>query len=291
MKTETKENEKPGHCDLHCHSIFSDGTDTPEELVTTAAQNGLSALALTDHDTVDGLNRFLAAGAESSVELIPGVELSAEFGSVTLHLLGYLFDPQNTALRQTLEWVQEGRETRNSLMLQKLNELGYNLTLEQLRMHAETDLIGRPHFAAALLEQGHFSDAKKIYGQLLGKGKAAYFDRRRLTPEQCIHAIRTAGGVAVLAHPMQTRLSMSKLRRLIRQLKNAGLGGLEVWHPSHRPHEINALLRTCNEFELTATGGSDYHGTNTPDLQLGRGFGTLNVPDNVPEKLLNQIHC
>jgi 3',5'-nucleoside bisphosphate phosphatase len=274
--------------DLHCHSVYSDGTDTPEELIAAAELGGLSALALTDHDTVDGLERFLAAGAKSSVEPIPGVELSAEFGTVTLHLLGYLFNPQNTALRQTLEWVREGREVRNSRMLEKLNALGYSLTPQQIRKHAATDLIGRPHFASALLEQGHFSDAKKIYNQLLGKGKAAYVDRRRLTPEQCIEAIRTAGGVAVLAHPMQTRLSMSKLRRLIRRLRDAGLGGLEVWHPSHRPHEINALLRACDEFDLTATGGSDFHGANTPNLQLGRGFGTLCDPDNVPGKLLRR---
>lgn len=272
--------------DLHCHSVFSDGSNTPEELVALAEQGGLSALALTDHDTTDGLDRFMAAGAQSSVETLSGIELSAEYGEKTLHILGYGFDPSDAALQKALLWVREGRSERNFQILEKLNALGYNLTYEDIRKHSADDLIGRPHFAAALIEKGHFKHRNKIFQQLLGKNCAAYVDRRRLTPAQCLELIRGAGGVPVIAHPGQMKLTRNKLRRLIKKLIDQGLGGLEVWHPSHPDYQVQAFERMCEEFGLIATGGSDFHGTLTPDLSLGRGFGNLYVSDEVLVNLL-----
>lgn len=271
--------------DLHSHSIFSDGSSTPEELVELAEQGGLAALALTDHDTTDGLPRFLAAGDNSSVETVAGIELSAEFGAVTFHILGYFFDPANEALQTALKWVREGRTERNVQILEKLNRLGYNLTHDDIRKHAGDDLVGRPHFAAALIEKGHFKHKDKIFQQLLGKGKAAYVDRQRLTPETCVELICKAGGVAVIAHPGQMKLTARSLRRLVKQLKNHGLGGIEVWHPIHKPYQMASYLRICEDFDLVATGGSDFHGKLTPDLTLGRGFGDLCVPDAALEML------
>jgi predicted metal-dependent phosphoesterase TrpH len=271
--------------DLHSHSIFSDGTNTPEELVALAEQGGLTALALTDHDTTDGLLRFMAAGANSPVQTVSGIELSAEFGEVTLHILGYLFDPAHEALQTALEWVRAGRTERNVQILEKLNRLGYNLTHDDIRKHSSDDLICRPHFAAALIEKGHFKHKDKIFQQLLGKGKAAYVDRRRLSPEACVELIRKAGGVAAIAHPGQMKLTPRSLRRLVKKLKENGLGGLEVWHPTHKEYQTASFLRICEEFDLTATGGSDFHGANTPDLSLGCGFGDLCVPDDVLGKL------
>ena len=271
--------------DLHSHSIFSDGSSTPEELVELAEQGGLAALALTDHDTTDGLPRFLAAGDNSSVETVAGIELSAEFGAVTFHILGYFFDPANEALQTALKWVREGRTERNVQILEKLNRLGYNLTHDDIRKHAGDDLVGRPHFAAALIEKGHFKHKDKIFQQLLGKGKAAYVDRQRLTPETCVELICKAGGVAVIAHPGQMKLTARSLRRLVKQLKNHGLGGIEVWHPIHKPYQMASYLRICEDFNLVATGGSDFHGKLTPDLSLGRGFGDLCVPDAALEML------
>lgn len=266
--------------DLHCHSIFSDGSNTPEELVALADQGGVSALALTDHDTTSGLERFMAAGEESLVETVPGIELSAEFRGATLHILGYFFDFQCSEFQQALEWVREGREERNFQILEKLKALGYQLTMDDVRKHAGDELVGRPHFAAALLEAGHFKHPNKIYRQLLGKGKAAYAERRRLSPEQCVQLIRKAGGIAVIAHPGQMKLTGTKLRKLIRQLKEHGLGGLEVLHPSHHPHQVLAFERICADFDLAPTGGTDFHGALTPDLKLGSGFGDLMVPDD-----------
>jgi predicted metal-dependent phosphoesterase TrpH len=267
--------------DLHCHSVFSDGTNTPEELLLLAERGGLSALALTDHDTTAGLDRFMAAGEKSAVETVAGIELSAEFGTVTLHILGYFFDPSACALQEALAWVRAGRTERNIQMLKKLNALGYGLSMEDVKKHAGDELVGRPHFAAALMELGHFKHTNKIYQQLLGKGKAAYVDRRRLTPERCVDLIRAAGGVAVIAHPGQMKLTNNKLRRLIRQLLPHGLGGLEVLHSSHQPHQVLSFERICAEFDLALSGGSDFHGARTPDLRIGAGFGTLQVPDSV----------
>jgi hypothetical protein len=271
--------------DLHCHSIFSDGTSTPEELLRLAEQCGITALALTDHDTTDGLPRFMAAGKSSEVHAVPGIELSAEYGDTTFHMLGYFFDPACEALQSALHWVREGRVERNTQILEKLNRLGYELTHDDVRKHAGDALIARPHFAAALIEKGHFSHKDKIFQQLLGKGKAAYVDRRRLTPEACIELIRKAGGVSVIAHPGQMKLTSRGLRRLVKQLKTHGLGGIEVWHPIHKPHQSASFLRICEDFDLVATGGSDFHGALTPDLSLGRGFGDLDVPEHAVELL------
>ena len=275
--------------DLHVHSVFSDGTNTPEELVKLAEQGGLTALALTDHDTTDGLARFAAAGANSSVRTVPGIELSAEFGDVTFHILGYFFDPANAELQAALQWVREGRTERNVRILEKLNRLGYDLTHDDVRKHAGDELVGRPHFAAALMEKGHFKHKDKIFQQLLGKGKAAYVERRRLTPEDCIKTICNAGGVAVIAHPAQMKLTTRALRRLVKKLKEHGLGGIEVWHPTHKPHQSAAYLRICEDFDLAATGGSDFHGALTPDLSVGRGFGDLDVSDHILENLRNRL--
>ena len=275
--------------DLHCHSIFSDGTCSPEELVALAEQGGLTALALTDHDTTAGLDRFMTAGETSSVETIPAIELSAEFGRIPLHILGYFLDTENPALQEALTWVREGRAQRNFQMLEKLNTLGYDLTMDEIRKHAGDELVGRPHFAAVLMERGHFKHPNKIYQQLLGKDKAAYVNRRRLSPERCVELICGAGGVAAIAHPGQMKLTSNKLRRLIRQLLPHGLGGLEVLHPSHKEHQVLAFERICVELGLAVTGGTDFHGALTPDLRLGTGFGTLHVSDPLLDKL--RAHC
>ena len=271
--------------DLHCHSVFSDGSNTPEELVVLAEQGGLTALALTDHDTTAGVERFMAAGENSPVETIAGVELSAEFGETTLHILGYCFDFQCLELQQGLAWVREGREERNFQILEKLNALGYALSMQDVKKHAGDELVGRPHFTAALMEAGHFNHPNKVYKQLLGKGKAAYVNRRRLSPERCVELIAGAGGVAAIAHPGQMKLTHSKIRKLVRELKAHGLGGLEVLHSSHKPHQILAYERICAEFDLLPTGGSDFHGTLTPQLRLGTGFGNLNIPDALIDAL------
>ncbi len=284
--------------DLHTHSLFSDGSNTPEELVTLAEEANLTTLALTDHDTIDGLARFLKAGENSSVRTVNGVELSAEYDGKTLHILGYDFDPSNQAFQDALAWIRAGRAERNIQILKKLNALGYDLTYEEIRKYSGNGLIGRPHFAMALIDRGHFKPKaiarhnnkneaqekllqvnwkkiakNKIFNQLLGKNCAAYVDRRRLIPEQCIELIHEAGGISVIAHPGQIKLTRNKLRQLVKKLKGMGLDGLEVYYPAHSSHQIQILERLCKEFDFVATGGSDFHGTFTSDPLIGTDIG------------------
>ena len=188
--------------DLHVHSTFSDGSFTPEELIGEAARIGLSAIALTDHDTTDGVPRFTAAAVSTSIRAIAGVEISADVKSGTMHMLGYMIDPDNQTLIERLKWLREGREVRNAEILEKLNKLGFGLTWEEVAAFAGEDVVGRPHFAQALLARDLVKDKNEAFDKYLGKGKPAYADRRRMTPENSIQLIREAGGVPVLAHPV-----------------------------------------------------------------------------------------
>ncbi|MFA5688951.1 MAG: PHP domain-containing protein [Kiritimatiellales bacterium] len=267
--------------DLHLHSIFSDGTNTPEELIELASAAGLYAAALTDHDTTAGQKRFAAAAQRVSIKTVTGIELSADFGAVPLHILGYDFELQNAELQTALEFICIARAERNEQILSNLNRLGYELTMSDMQKLAGDKMIGRPHFAAALVNAGHFKTIKKVFMQLLGKGRAAYAERQRFPPEQCIELIRNAGGFPVIAHPGQMDISSGALRRLIERLLPHGLAGLEVWHASHKESQSAAFLQLSKKYNLIATGGSDFHGKHTPYIKIGTGYGTLSVPDEI----------
>jgi len=271
--------------DLHVHSVYSDGTDTPEELIRLAAERGLSAMALTDHDTVGGIVPLLAAAASSPVEAVPGIELSAECSHGTMHILGYFIDHTCSALLEKIERVQSGRVDRNMEILKKLNKLGYVLMWSDVEKQAGCDVIGRPHFAEALVARGHVKTRKAAFDLLLAKGRPAYADRYRYTASECIELIRRAGGVSVLAHPATIYLPDDELRELVKGMKEQGLGGIEVYYAEHKPENISKFRGWAEEFGLICTGGTDYHGDNSPDLKLGTGFGQLRVPDETLDQL------
>ncbi len=271
--------------DLHTHSIYSDGTHTPTELVAMAGERGLRALALTDHDTVAGIGELLAAGQGAAVETVPGIELSAECGQGTMHILGYYIDPASPALTAMLAKIREGRATRNVEILKKLNRLGYVLRWSDLEKHTGKDVVGRPHFAEVLVERGYVKSRKSAFDLLLAKGRPAYAERYHCSAGECIGFIREAGGVAVLAHPATIHLSDTKLRALVGELAGQGLGGIEAYYAEHRPENRKKFIGWAEELGLLCTGGSDFHGKNSPDLKLGTGFGQLRVPDEVLEQL------
>lgn len=271
--------------DLHTHSTFSDGSLTPEQLVAEAERVGLTAIALTDHDTTAGLSRFLAAAERSRVRGVSGVEISAEFHPGTLHMLGYFVDPAYAPLEESLRWIREGRELRNAQILEKLQKLGMNITWEEVKSYAGEDIVGRPHFAQALQARGYVKSKDEAFERFLGKGKAAYVDRRRFAPADCIRLIREAGGVAVLAHPFTLGLNPEETRALIRNLRDAGLEGMEVYYSEHTTDMVKMYETMAGELGLVVTGGSDFHGALAPDILLGRGFGNLAVPDSVLERL------
>jgi len=271
--------------DLHTHSIYSDGTNSPAELVAMAEERGLRALALTDHDTVAGIAELLAAGEDSTVETIPGIELSAECGSGTMHILGYFIDPSSPVLAEMLTKVRAGRTARNIEILKKLNRLGYVLRWSDLEKHTGKDVVGRPHFAEVLVERGYVKSKKTAFDLLLAKGRPAYAERYHCTADECVGYIRAAGGIAVLAHPATIHLSDPKLRALVGELKEQGLGGIEAYYAEHRPENRKKFIGWAEELGLLCTGGSDFHGENSPDLKLGTGFGQLHVPDEALERL------
>jgi predicted metal-dependent phosphoesterase TrpH len=267
--------------DLHVHSVFSDGTNTPEELVAMAVERGLTAMALTDHDTVGGVEPLLRAAERVSLEVVPGIELSAECERGTMHILGYYIDHQCKKMLEKIEKVRAGREERNKEILKKLNKLGYVLMWSDVEKRAGCDVVGRPHFADALMERGHVKSRKAAFDMLLGKGRPAYVERYRYTARECIELIHGAGGVSVLAHPATLYLPDDQLRGLLAGLKKCGLGGIEAYYAEHKPENIEKFSGWARELGLICTGGTDYHGANTPDLKLGSGFGQLRVDDDV----------
>ena len=271
--------------DLHCHSTFSDGSLAPEQLIAEAAKIGLAALALTDHDTVAGLPRFLAAAAGTAVRAVPGVELSVDCSSGVMHMLGYWMDTANPELIRQMEWIRNGREMRNQGMLEKLNALGFAMTRDEVQALAGEDVVGRPHFGQVMIQKGYAKDKNEVFDKWLGDGKPAYVDRPRLTAAAAVAVIRQAGGVAVLAHPFTLRVSRDALASLFFELAAAGLAGVECYYSEHSAELTKEFLAMARQANLVPTGGSDFHGEVSPGIRLGVGFGGLNVPDDVLAQL------
>jgi len=271
--------------DLHVHSTFSDGSLTPEELVDRAREIGLTAIALTDHDSVDGVPRFLAACGGGPPEGIPGVEISAQVARGTLHILGYFIDPGDAKLARMLNRIRDGRGERNREIVARLNALGLTVKWEEVRAFAGEEVVGRPHFAQALLARGYVRSKDEAFEKYLAKGRPAYADRFRLPPAECIALIADAGGVPVLSHPFTMELGPKQLRAFTSSLKDAGLQGVEVYYSEHSASQQAEYLRLAAELDLVATGGSDFHGEANPAVKLGRGFGSLQVPEEAIEEL------
>ncbi len=273
--------------DLHVHSSCSDGTLSPEEVAAEAAALGLEAVALTDHDTTAGVPAFVGACREHGVEGIAGVELSAEVGAAkgSMHILGYYIDPACKPLEAALESVRASRDTRNGRILELLEAEGVGVSAERVAHFAQGDVTGRLHVALALVEAGHVPHRDVAFSRYLAKGKRAYVGRYRLDPAACIGLIREAGGVPVLAHPGTLGLTPNKLREAVAELVSYGLMGLEVIYAHHNDQQLQRYRGLARTFGLCETGGTDYHGANTPDICMGRGFGGLRVPNALLEPL------
>lgn len=267
--------------DLHTHSTFSDGSLTPESLVAMAKSLGLTAVALTDHDCTSGHARFMTACLANGVRGIPGVEISANTREGTLHMLGYFVDGEEPGLHATLREIRGGREVRNRRILERLNDLGFALSWEEVASYAGEDVVGRPHFAQAMQAKGFVTTKEEAFDLYLGKGKPAYVDRFRLSPADSIAAIRGAGGVAVLAHPGTMGLGHRALSEAVAGLKLSGLGGIEAYYSEHTADQQAQYIGLASEFGLAVTGGSDYHGAANPAVRMGVGFGSLKVPDSL----------
>lgn len=275
--------------DLHMHSTFSDGSLTPAQLAAEAARARLTAVALTDHDGTTGVPAFVEACSAAGVRGIPGVEISVDFKNGTMHMLGYFIDHASAALQAELANLRDGREGRNHLILKKLNELGMKLTWDEVAAYADEDVVGRPHFAQALKARGYVTSKDDAFDRYLGKGKAAYVDRRRLTAVESVNMIRGAGGVPVLAHPFTLGINKRALRELLAELTAVGLEGIEAYYSEHDAGQLRFCLEMAREFDLAVSGGSDFHGAINPDVRMGCGFGNLSIPDELVDLLHERI--
>ncbi|OGV85816.1 MAG: hypothetical protein A3K19_33755 [Lentisphaerae bacterium RIFOXYB12_FULL_65_16] len=266
--------------DLHCHSTASDGVCTPAQLVAEACRLGLSALALTDHDTVSGIPEFRLASHGTGVEAVPGVEISCRWYGGSLHLLGLYVDPQAIALRQLLEHLRGGRRQRNRQMLARLHELGMSVRIAAPEYDHPERADGRPHMAQALVRAGYCMTTREAFERWLGRGKPAYVSRELPMPFDAVRVIHEAGGVAIWAHPLGEKgRNPAKLRRGAQRLQGHGVDGIEVMYSEYTPRMQKHAQDAAAEFGLLPSGGSDFHGATMPGIALGVGRGGLLVPD------------
>ncbi len=259
-----------GWIDLHLHTTASDGVLSPSEIVRYAREQGLQAVAITDHDTIDGNAEALDEGAKSGLEVISGVEISAQFDLGSMHILGFFIDIGNTALKERLSLLQETRAQRNPKMVEKLRELGVELSYDEILHASGGGQVGRPHFAQVLLRKGYVNTVQEAFDRYLGKGAPAYVNKFRFDPEEAMKLIREAGGIPVLAHPFTLHIpSPHQLDALFGELVPLGLMGIEVFYPEHTKDQISLYKGLTQKHDLLVTGGSDYHGIEADKVEIG----------------------
>lgn len=273
--------------DLHVHSNFSDGTYSPEELIDYAFQKNLSAFALTDHDCVEGIPRATAYLKQKGypLQVIPGTELSVDYHRHEIHLVGLFIDPANKALqKETTKFVKK-RKNRNLEMIENFRKAGIPMTLEALQSGNPDTIVTRAHFARFLIEHGVAKDSKEAFAKYLGEDSPFYVARTRMNAFDGIRLIREAGGVPVLAHPLHYKLPEKELRSMIQNFKEQGLVGIEVKYSNHFANDEIFVKQLAKEYQLLPSGGSDFHGSNKPAIDLGSGRGNLSIPYSYLEEL------
>ncbi|MFA4983838.1 MAG: PHP domain-containing protein [Candidatus Omnitrophota bacterium] len=262
--------------DLHLHTCFSDGTYTPEELVREASRSELSCIAIADHDTVEAIEPALAAAKSRELEVIPAIELTADYGGNELHILGYLFDHKNKFLQERLSSLKSDRAERMQKILSKLRDNGVILEAEDVFSFSRVGTVGRLHIAQAMVKRGIVNSTQEAFQRYIGDKSPAYVSGFRSSPQEAIALIRRTGGIAVLAHPYT--LSRDEM---LTQLLEWGLQGLEAYYPEHSQSQVNFYLKYAQEHNLLVTGGSDCHGDAKPEVRIG----TFRIPYALVEKL------
>ena len=272
-------------CDLHTHSIFSDGTYTPRELIAEARQHGL-IIALTDHNTAAGLPEFMDAAREFNVTAVPGAEFSAEYAGKELHLLGLFIQPEHYAAVERIVREQHVlKEISNMELVERLNQAGYMIHYANVKKRNPNGNANRAHMAAELLEQGYVASIREAFDTILSDNGGFYQPPSRLQLTDVIRELRRIGVLPILAHPLQ-ELTEQELRELLPIAKEAGLLGMETMHSSYTPETIRLANTIAEEYHLLPSGGSDFHGTVKPEISLGTGKGWLHIPPEIYDNLL-----
>jgi predicted metal-dependent phosphoesterase TrpH len=275
-----------GYVDLHLHTTASDGVMSPSEIVRYAKAKGLQAIAITDHDTIEGLEEGLSEGERIGFEVIPGIEISAVHSPGSMHLLGFFLDIYHPLLNERLGYLQKARAERNPKIAEKLSRLGIDLTYEEVLKVSGGGQVGRPHFAQVLLGKRYVRSFQEAFDRFLKKGAPAYVDKFRFTAKEALHFINEAKGIAVLAHPNTLGMNgYSELENLLVQLVEEGLKGIEVYYPEHSASEVAQYKILAERYGLLLTGGTDYHGIEKNSLDIGVGRGDMKLPYSLVENL------
>lgn len=271
--------------DLHVHSTESDGTLTPEEVVKAAKEAGLCAIALTDHDTVSGIEKAADAAKTFGIELVPGIELSTSYKDKEIHVVGLYINIENQTLLQKTAEFRKCRDQRNEKMIAALQREGFDITMEKLAAENQDSVITRANIARYLYEHGLTKSVSEAFEKYIGDNCRCYVGRFKVTPMEAVALIKEATGIAILAHPLLYHMSSVRLLQLIDELKTAGLDGIEAIYSTHTAGEEQLVKRIAKDNGLIISGGSDFHGSNKPAIRLGKGRGHLSVPYSVLERI------
>ncbi len=251
--------------DLHLHTTHSDGTLSPTELVDLCAQKGLKVIAISDHDSTEGVAEARSAATKHGIEIIPAIELSTDVPDNEIHMLGYFVDIEDTGFQDLLREFRAGREDRGRQMVERLRQLGMEITWEEVELIADGAAVGRPHIAQAMIDRGYVSEWQEAFERYIGRTGPAYVERTRLEPEEAVQVLLKNGALPVMAHPLYyEREDTQKLRRVVASLKEAGMIGLEVHYGEFSESEIDMLANIAAELDLVPCGGSDYHASGKP---------------------------
>jgi predicted metal-dependent phosphoesterase TrpH len=280
---------RPELVDLHLHSNASDGVDSPTRLVELAAEAGVVTMALMDHDTLAGIAEARDAAHSHDIELIAGTELSVDHRGTKMHMLVYFLEPGGGPLQDKLEWLRDERSLRNTQIIKNLNELGYEISIDDVLRHAKGPSVGRPHIADALVESGIFKTRNDAFADLLNDGGAGYAERSRLEAIEAVELARASGAVPVIAHPATIGYNRIEYAEAFRTLTDAGLGGIEAHHSLHDIALRERLTETAHQLGIAATGGSDFHGDSKREYRIGVGTGDLRVPPSAVDELRAQL--
>ena len=277
--------------DLHVHSNYSDGSLSPTELIDLAVQKELSVIALTDHDTLAGINEAKKAANSKrnkgfEITLVPGVEISVFYKGLDVHILGLLIDPSNSILNKSLEEAKDKRNIRNEKIAEKFRNNNIAITIEKLQEGAKDSVITRAHFAMYLVEHNYAESTSDAFKRFLGKECPYYVARDYLSYEKGIELIHEANGLAFIAHPLLYGLNKAQVVEMIKDFKKMGLDGIEAIYSSNTKEEESFLIDLAKENDLLITAGTDFHGDTKPDLELGEGKGNMKIPYSIYEKII-----
>ncbi|SES31627.1 hypothetical protein SAMN04487884_12929 [Butyrivibrio fibrisolvens] len=277
--------------DLHTHSTASDGTYTPTQLIDYAHEKGLAAIALTDHDTTKGLAEAMEAGRRyDDLEVIPGIEFSTDYEGKDIHIVGLYMHYDDPEIQRRLQEFVDSRVSRNRKMCRLLTEHGVPMDFDDLQAAFPDSVITRAHYAAYMLEKGYIKSRQEAFDRYIGDNCECFVPREKITPDMAVKMVIDAGGVPILAHPILYGMSDARLRKLVGELKEAGLKGIEAIYTTYTASDERQIMEIAKDYDLLISGGSDFHGANKQDIDLAVGYGKLFVPETTLEKIKESLN-